>query len=108
MGEKGAKLTSESSKSAEEIQNRLSNLGDISVKKMFGGYGIFEESKMFALIDSQGNIFFKVDDTNLASYEDAGSEKHFRMPYYSVPEDVLRDDAILEEWARASIKIAKS
>jgi DNA transformation protein len=107
VGEKGDKLTSEAGKSAENIQNRLSNLGDISVKKMFGGYGIFAESKMFALIDSQGQIFFKVDDTNLASYENSGSEKHFRMPYYRVPEDVLKDDELLEEWARASIKIAK-
>jgi DNA transformation protein len=107
MGEKGAKLTSDSSISADDIQNRLSSLGDISVKKMFGGYGIFAESKMFALIDSQGQIFFKVDDTNLSSYEDAGSEKHFRMPYYRVPEKVLGDDHLIEEWARTSIEIAK-
>lgn len=107
MGEKGAKLTSESSKSADELQKRLSNLGDIRIKKMFGGHGIFEEEKMFSLIDSNGQVFFKVDDTNLSRFEEAGSEKHFRMPYYRVPEEVLGDDNLLEEWARVSIKIAK-
>ena len=105
MGEKGEKLTSEAGESAEDIQKRLSSLGDITVRKMFGGYGIFAESKMFALIDSKGYIFFKVDDTNLASYDQAGSEKHFRMPYYRVPEAVLGDDQLLEDWARTSIKI---
>lgn len=107
MGEKGDKLTFESSKSAEEIQSRLAELGDISVKKMFGGNGIFAEGKMFALIDSNGGIFFKVDDTNLSWYEEAGSEKHFRMPYYRVPEKVLGNDDLLGEWAQKSIEIAK-
>ena len=107
MGKKGDKLTSESSKSAEDIQNRLAKLGDIRVKKMFGGYGIFEGDKMFALIDSHGRVFFKVDDTNRVRFEEAGSEKHARMPYFRVPEEVLGDDDLLEEWARKSIRISK-
>jgi len=100
-------MTSESSKSAEDIQNRLAMLGDIRAKKMFGGYGIFEEDKMFALIDSTGRVFFKIDDTNQARFEEAGSEKHARMPYFSVPEKVLGDDELLEEWALISISISK-
>lgn len=107
MGKKGDNLMSESSMAAEDIQNRLATLGDIRVKKMFGGYGVFEEDKMFALIDSSGRVFFKVDDTNMARFEQAGSEKHARMPYFSVPEGVLSDDDLLEEWARLSIRISK-
>ena len=108
MGEKGEKTTSESTKSAEDIQNRLSKLGDIRIKKMFGGHGIFDEDKMFALIDSTGRVFFKVDDTTRSRFDEAGSEKHARMPYFSVPEDVLKEDHLLEEWANISIKISKS
>ncbi|MCJ7618532.1 MAG: TfoX/Sxy family protein [Desulfobacterales bacterium] len=107
MGEKGEKLTSESSKSAEDLQNRLAKLCDIRIKKMFGGHGIFEQDKMFALIDSKGRVFFKIDDTNQSRFEEAGSEKHARMPYYRVPEEVLGDDELLEEWAQISIKISK-
>jgi len=107
MGKEGAKLTSASGMSAEEMQNRLAGIGDIRVKKMFGGYGVFEGDKMFALIDSSGRVFFKVDDTNRARYEQAGSEKHARMPYFSVPGEVLGDDDQLEEWARISIGISK-
>ena len=97
MGEKGETLTSDSSKSAEDLQNRLAKLGDIRIKKMFGGHGIFEQNKMFALIDSKGHAFFKADDTNQSRFEEAGSEKHARMPYYRVPEEVLGDDQLLEE-----------
>jgi DNA transformation protein len=81
-------------------------LGDIRAKKRFGGYGIFEGDRMFALIDSSGRVFFKVDATNQARFEDAGSEKHARMPYFSVPEKVLGDDGLLEEWALISISIS--
>lgn len=74
---------------------------------MFGGHGIFEEDKMFALIDSKGRLFFKTDDTNRLKFEEAGSEKHSKMPYFSVPEDVLEDDDVLKEWTLLSIKISK-
>jgi DNA transformation protein len=107
MGETGAKLTSESSQASEDIQSRLGNLGNIRTRKMFGGYGVFEEDKMFALIDSSGQVFFKVDETNQARYDESGSKKHSRMPYYRVPDDVLGDDDLLEEWAGLSIRISK-
>jgi TfoX/Sxy family transcriptional regulator of competence genes len=37
MGSKGAKLTSASAASAELLQVGLSRLGEISIRKMFGG-----------------------------------------------------------------------
>ena len=86
----------------------MANLGDIRLKKMFGGYGIFEQDKMFGLIDSQGVVFFKIDESNLAKFEEAGSKKHAKMPYFSVPEDVLNNDSLLEEWAGISIRILKA
>ena len=107
MGQKGDKMTSASDISAENIKDRLADLGDIRVKKMFGGYGIFEQDKMFGLIDSQGVVYFKIDESNLAKFEEAASAKHAQMPYYSVPEDVLNNDTLLEEWAGISIMISK-
>ena len=108
MGTKGAKLTSASATSAERLEVGLSRLGDISIRKMFGGYGVFETGTMFALVDSQGGIFFKVDSTNLERYEEAGSTKHGRMPYYRVPDIVLDDEPALEEWAQSSIMVSRN
>ncbi len=108
MGTKGAKLTGEASTSAERLQLALSPLGEISTRKMFGGYGVFESGTMFALVDSQGDIFFKADSTNLERFEEAGSTKHGRMPYYRVPDTVLDDEHALHEWAQSSIEVSRS
>ena len=59
MGKKDDRLTDASTKSAERLLGSLSNPGNIRVRKMFGGYGVFKEDKMFALVDSDGLIFLK-------------------------------------------------
>jgi len=46
----------------------LSPLGSINSKPMFGGLGVFHEDAMFVLISGTG-LFFKVDDSNRAAYE---------------------------------------
>ena len=35
---------------------------------MFGGYGIFADGTMFALIDSGGRQFLRVDDASKSSF----------------------------------------
>lgn len=107
MGQLGATESSPASASAENLQSSLSRLGNIRIRKMFGGYGVFEDDAMFALVDGEGSIFFKVDDTNAQMYQEAGSKKHFRMPYYRVPNDVLEDENVLREWAQASIHVSR-
>jgi DNA transformation protein len=107
MGNKGDQKTSASSIAVEELQDNLASLGDIRLRNMFGGYGVFMEDTMFALVDSSGTVFFKVDDSNLSLYEDAGSEKHGRMPYYRVPGNVLGDEETLLKWAQISINVSK-
>ena len=48
----------------------------------------------------------KVDDSNKSTFEQKGSSKHSRMPYYSIPSDVLDNQDLLIEWAGQSIEIA--
>ena len=52
-GCKGAKLTGETTEAAAAAVERLLPLGDVTSKRMFGGYGIFIEAKMFGLIDGE-------------------------------------------------------
>ena len=107
MGTKNDRLTNASSVSAEDLQESLLPLGDVRIRKMFGGYGVFEGETMFALVDSNGVIFFKADDTNRQMYEEAGSQKHGRMPYFQVPNEVLADEQTLKDWAHTSIDVSK-
>ncbi len=108
MGQKGAKLTQEATKASERLVHTLSDLGKVYSRKMFGGYGIFESGAMFALITSEGKIHFKVNQSNRKRFEDIGAEKHGKMPYFEVPQNVLKNEQKLHEWARDSIDIAHS
>jgi DNA transformation protein len=108
MGEKGVKLTEHATEASEYLVQKLAGLGNVSYRKMFGGYGIFESNAMFALITSEGKIHFKVDPSNQKHFEDAGSVKHGKMPYFEVPPKVLKNVKELHEWARISINIAHS
>lgn len=106
MGKKGAKFSEEIGTLADETLHRLSPLGPITWKKMFGGASIYLDGKMFALIDPEARLHFKVDDSIRARFDDAGSTKHDRMPYFSVPEKVLANDEALIEWAQSSAQLA--
>jgi DNA transformation protein len=106
MGIKGARYSDDVSGLAADIVETFEDLGAGSSKKMFGGAGIFIDGSMFALIDSDAQLHFKVDDSNRARFEAAGAEKHGRMPYYAVPADVLEDGEALLDWARVSAAIA--
>lgn len=91
MGKKGAKLSAEATVRAEELAEELRPLGDVSSRKMFGGYGIFADGVMFALVSSDGVAFLRIDDELRAELEAGGSAAHGKMPYMSVPagEDLL-------------------
>lgn len=87
------------------IMDLLAPLGEISGKAMFGGYGVFQEGSMFALISGSA-LYFKVDDSNRTAYEDVGSMQFKPMPYYEVPAEVMENTVKLNDWANVSIAIA--
>ena len=108
MGQKNAKLTAQAAELAESLVEKLAPLGDITSRKMFGGYGIFVSGKMFAMVSSQGVAHLKVDGTNVERFEHAGAEKFGRMPYYEIPPAVLKNTRSLRSWAKTSTAIVST
>ena len=108
MGKKGAKLTTQATDAADTLVKELAMLGDVSSRKMFGGYGIFESGVMFALVNSEGIPHLRVNDSNLAKFEKAGAEKHGRMPYYAIPPTILQNARSLRSWAVEALTVARS
>ncbi len=106
MGKKGAKISSVAAIAAADMLEALRPAGDISSRSMFGGFGLFESGTMFAIVDSGGRLYFRVDSSTRARYENAGSQKHRPMPYFEVPVDVLDNDSQLLEWAREAAQVA--
>ena len=89
------------------VMEKLSPVGDIKSRAMFGGYGIFHQGLMFALI-SEDTLYFKVNESNRDMYERAQSQPFpHGISYWEVPTDVLEDNTKLQEWANISIEIAQ-
>jgi DNA transformation protein len=108
MGEKGARLTGDATEAAERLVDALGSLGDLTSKKMFGGYGIFGDGVMFALVDSSGVPHLRTDESTTTQFEDTGSAKHSRMPYWSIPEAIYGDEDNLIAWATEALKVAQA
>lgn len=107
MGVKGIKRTQEADLTCHLLIERLSLIHGITSKKMFGGYGIFHEGKMFALVNSSGNIYLKSDESIQSKFDLSGAQQHGKMPYFSLPEEIFNDLEKLEVWAQESINISK-
>jgi DNA transformation protein len=107
MGERGAKNTAAAEIIVKSLLDDLQEIDGLSSKKMFGGFGLFHADKMFGIVDSQGTPFLKINKELQSDFEDRGGHQHSRMPYYSIPEDILHKKENLLEWARRSISISK-
>lgn len=107
MGSKGDKMQSRSVETTASIMDTLESIPGITMKKMFGGHGIFCDQRMFLIVDSAGLAFFKVTDTTKAKFKEHNSVQHSKMPYFSIPDVVLNDSANLKEWALMVIQSIK-
>jgi DNA transformation protein len=96
---------------AAMIVERLAPLGEVTARAMFGGYGVYVDGLIMAIIDDDV-LYLKVDAGNAAPYEARGigpfrpMEGKPAMAYRQVPDDVLEDDEALLAWARESVGAA--
>ena len=61
MGKKGDKMTEKSVAALEYFIGQISDIQNLTTKRMFGGHGVFHDSKMFGMVNSKGEIFLKAD-----------------------------------------------
>ncbi len=96
------------------VVEQLQGLGEVTVRRMFGGAGLYAGGVFFAVMDND-ELYFKVDDATRPRYEAAGSGPFAPMPtegpmrgYYEVPADVLDDRDELAAWARDAVAIGRA
>ncbi|MGB0864481.1 MAG: TfoX/Sxy family protein [Saprospiraceae bacterium] len=93
------------------VTEQLSEFGEVMIKKMFGGAGLYFDGLIFGLITAKDVFCLKVDDTNRADYEEKGmtpfgaTETKKGMPYWEVPVEVLEDRTELAVWAMKSLEV---
>jgi DNA transformation protein len=95
------------------VLDQLSELGDVTPRRMFGGVGLYHKDVFFGIV-ARDVLYLKADAKTAPEYERAGMER-FRpypdrsgtMQYYAVPLDVLESPRDLAAWARKAIAAAR-
>lgn len=96
------------------LKDLFSPFGTITVRKMFGGAGIYCDGAIFA-ITGDDDVWLKVDDVTRAEFEAAGLEpfrfeydkgKSMTMSYYNPPEEVFDDHDALAHWTGLALGAA--
>jgi DNA transformation protein len=93
--------------------------GPVTVRRLFGGGGLFAQGLMFGLV-FDGAIFLKVDDASIPDFEREGSVPfvytrakspgrvgRHSLSYWRLPERLYDDPEELVSWARRAFAIAE-
>lgn len=98
----------------EYIKELFAVFGPVSVRRMFGGAGIFADGLMIGLI-SDAEIYLKADEQTARDFEAEGlkpftygsKRKRVVMSYWRMPERLFDDPDELAQWARAALGAAR-
>jgi DNA transformation protein len=91
---------------ANHVVDLLEPFGAVEAKRMFGGFGLFHQGLMIALI-SDGNLYLKADMQSKSLYESEGlarfsyfkKQKEYFLTYYQAPEIFFEDCDECLHWA---------
>lgn len=101
------------------IEEMFEAVAPISIRRMFGGKGIYRHGVIFAL-ELYDEVMLKADEQSAPLFAEAGARqwsydgkkgKPVLMPYWTVPDEALDDPEIMARWARlayeAGVRTAK-
>ncbi|MGI9403556.1 MAG: TfoX/Sxy family protein [Hyphomicrobium sp.] len=98
----------------ELLKDSMRGLGPVSVRRMFGGAGIYADGVMFGLI-ADDTLYFKADEKTkrdfeaegLAPFVYEGGGRKISMSYWRIPERLLDDPDEMVDWARTALGVAQ-
>ena len=98
----------------EDLRELFAGFGPVTVRRLFGGAGVYSGDTMFALVHD-GVVYLKVDDTNGPVFEREGlpsftyktkTGRRGVMSYRRMPDRLYDDPDELAVWARAALAAA--
>ena len=103
----------------EFIRELFAPFGPVTVRRMFGGAGVWSGGLMFALV-FDGAVFLKVDEATIPDFEREGSRPFVytrakskgrvgraSLSYWRLPERLYDDPDELASWAARALEIAQ-
>ena len=97
------------------IEELFESLGRVSIRRMFGGKGIYHDGAICAL-EVSGEILLKADAETAPHFRAAGSRqwayegktgKPVLMPYWSIPDEALDDPDLMTKWVRLAAEAGR-
>ena len=87
--------------------------GTIQTRRMFGGFGIYHQNLMFALVIHE-TLYLKADDISkpvfvqlcLPPFEYPRQGKTIKLSYYQAPDEIFEDFEQATIWARRAYDAA--
>lgn len=110
-----AAVPRESQMDDDSLRDSFDGLGEIEIRRMFGGKGIYYRGLIVGLV-LHGELMLKGDDQTGSIYEAAGgrrwiyenkrSKRPVKMPYWALPAEILEDRDELAQWTRRAFESA--
>ena len=101
----------------EFVAELFAPMGPVSIRRMFGGAGVFRDGLMFALLGDD-TIYLKTDATLRADLEAEGcapflwtkpsTGEQVDMGYVSLPSSAMDDPDEASAWARRALAVARA
>jgi DNA transformation protein and related proteins len=101
----------------EFVAELFTPMGSVSIRRMFGGAGVFRDGLMFALLGDD-TIYLKTDPTLRADLEAEGGAaflwtkpstgEQIDMGYVSLPSSAMDDSDEASRWAGRALGVAKA
>lgn len=97
----------------EFVREILEPFGEVRARRMFGGYGLYHQDLMFALIADDA-LYLKTDeqsvrwfrDRGLAPFEYVKQGKPMKLSYFAAPEEMFDDPDEAVRWAKRAFDAA--
>ncbi|MGY5807421.1 TfoX/Sxy family protein [Rhizobium sp. LEGMi198b] len=97
-----------------EIEEMFQALGPVTIKRMFGGKGVYHMGRIVA-VEVSDEMLLKADEISAPEFEAAGARrwayegkkgKPVNMPYWSIPDDAFDDPDVMARWVRLAYEAA--
>jgi DNA transformation protein len=97
----------------DSLEEVFAAFGAVRAAKMFGGYGIYHDDLMFALV-AYDVLYLKADEQSRSAFEERGlppfeyekNGKTMKMSYYLAPESIFDDREEARVWAARAFDAA--
>lgn len=97
----------------DQVEEVFALFGQIETKRMFGGYGVYHDGLMFALV-ADGVLYLKADGHSSIAFSERGLPpfeydrrgKKTKTSYFQAPEEIFDDAAQAQEWAKRAFEAA--